>query len=106
MASKIKIVSDALNLLGQPPINDLDPATVESIAANIKSGLSNLYDTILPALLSSFPWHFSIKTKQLNILLEDPIQDIWQNKFQLPGDLLTLYRIYPLGTRYDIYEDD
>lgn len=103
MASKIRIVSDALNLLGQPPLNDLDPATIETISANIKSGLSNIYDVISKELLSSFPWHFCIKTQQLNKLLDTPIQDIWQNKFQLPGDLLTLYRVYPIGSDWDIY---
>lgn len=100
MVSKVSIISEAFLLLGQSrPINDLND-TPQTTAA------SSFYDTLYPQLLTTHPWRFAMRLRELNQLTQKPILDRWRFAYQLPADLLNPYRLHPPNNNYSIYEDE
>ena len=98
MPSKVDIVSNALLLVGHPPISSFDPDQGAGAAVG-----EALYDTTLSYILSTTYWRFTVKQQSLNRLTAKPLQG-WQYAFQLPTDLLTLHRVSP-RSNYQIYGD-
>lgn len=97
MASDIEIASNALVRLGVPPISSFS----EGGAAGIAAG--NLYTPTLRALLTEHRWRFASAKRQLSQLVANPLNE-WSYAYQLPSDLIMLYRVYP-SSDYEIYED-
>jgi len=97
MATDIDMCSNALLLIGHSTINSFTDAGAGARAA------SNLYSTIYQDALTSHAWRFSMGKVSLSKLTADPLNE-WTNAFQLPGDLLMVYRTYPRSV-YEIYED-
>lgn len=95
--SAIQISSNALILLGHPPISGFDEPGAGAQAA------SNLYEQSYLNMLTIHRWRFATKKVQLARLTATPLND-FTYQFQLPSDLLYLIR-KDVGFRYEIYED-
>jgi len=89
MASKIDLVSNALILIGDAPINSLVGSSRAAQVAN------NLYDNIVGFEFSKFPWGFARKKAQLSLTTDTPIDDEFSSIYQLPTDMVTLIKINP-----------
>ena len=98
MASKIDLISNALILIGDNPINSL---TGGSRAAQVGS---NLYDGIVQMELSKHRWGFARRKAQLSLTTETIPDDEYRSVYQLPTDLITLIKIKP-NIDYQIYGD-
>jgi hypothetical protein len=98
MASKIDLVSNALILIGDSPINTLDGNTRAQQVG------SNLYDNIVKFELTKHRWGFARKKAQLSLTTDVPADPEWQSIYQLPSDLLVLIKLYP-NTGYQVYGD-
>lgn len=99
MPTKIDIVSNALVLIGHPPISSFDPD--QGAGATVGAAL---YDTHLENMLSVTYWRFSVKQQSLNRLSASPLNK-WKYAFQLPTDYLTIHRVNP-RSNYQIYQDN
>ena len=97
MSSKVGLVSNAMILIGDLPINNLDGNDRRQQIAN------NLYDGIKKAELSKFRWSFAQKKIQLGELVDAPV-DEWNTAYQLPTDILKIHKIKP-NVPYEIYGD-
>ena len=95
--SKIQMISNALVLLGETPLNSL---TDDRYGATVGS---NLFDLLYESELQSNRWRFSCTKKALSQLTATPLNE-WQFAYQLPADMLL-----PIGTwpkfPYEIYAD-
>lgn len=98
MASQIDLISNALILIGDIPINSL---TGNSRAQTVGA---NLYDNIVQNELTKHRWGFARRKAQLSLLVDEPLDDDWRSIYQLPTDLLTLIKLNP-NTGYQIYGD-
>lgn len=108
MTSKVEIISEALNLLGLPPISNTASFPGNNPAWN---AANKWYDRLLKSILSDGqPWRFAMVTKQLNVLTTTPTTDEWTYILQIPTNpnKILSYRIYD-GINdiksYAIYED-
>lgn len=92
MALRIDIINNALVRLGAAPIQS---ETLTGTDAYVM-----IYDTVIGALVSRYPWSFQTKFAQLGRLLTPPLSQ-WQYGYQLPADLLgtprAVYASVPTG---------
>jgi hypothetical protein len=98
MSSKIDLVSNALVLIGDTPINSLQGNSRAQQVANA------LYDNIVQNELSKFRWGFARRKAQLSLTTETPVDDDFQSIYQLPTDMIALIKINP-NVNYQIYGD-
>lgn len=98
MASKIDVVSSALVLIGDAPINTLTGSGRAQAVANA------LYDNTVKTELSKHRWGFARKKEQISLTTDTPIGNEWQSIYQLPTDLISLIKIEP-RINYQIYGD-
>jgi len=98
MASKIDLISNALILIGDTPINSLTGGTRAQQVA------SSLYDNIVQNELTKHRWGFAKKKAQLSLTTDVPVDNEWKSIYQLPTDLLFLIKLYP-STNYALYGD-
>lgn len=96
--SKLDIVNLSLGLLGKGPVESLDIADYTRIA-------STQYDLLVQAELASPNWRFATTLAELARSVDSPLVDDWTYIYQLPADYLALWKIYPKGTPYQIYEN-
>lgn len=96
--SAIQISSNALILLGHPPISSFDEPGAGAQAS------SNLYEQSYLNLLTIHRWRFATKKAQLARLSEAPLNG-YQYKFQLPPDLLYLIK-KDEGFKYEVFGDE
>ncbi|MCP3675275.1 MAG: hypothetical protein GY829_12490 [Gammaproteobacteria bacterium] len=97
MSSKIDLVSSALVLIGDSPINSLTGNTRAQQVAN------SLYDTIVQNELTKHRWGFARRKAQLSLTTDEPV-DEWKSIYQLPTDLLVLIKLNP-RVNYQILGD-
>jgi hypothetical protein len=81
----VSICSDALILLGAKPISSFNDATDEANTSD------RLYPDIRDALLTQYPWSFTLKKTQISRLITAPTS-AWKYQYQLPGDRLSSVR--------------
>lgn len=98
MASKIDVISSALVLIGDAPINSLATAGRAQEVANA------LYDRTVANELSKFRWSFARARAQLSLTTSTPVGNEWSSIYQLPTDLIVLIKTEPL-INYKIYGD-
>lgn len=98
MAEKIKLISNALILIGDLPVTSLSGNSRAETVAN------NLYDNIVQSEMSKYRWGFSRRTAQLAMTPQTPVGTEYQNMFQLPSDLINVIKLDP-AVRYRIYGD-
>lgn len=96
--SAIQISSNALILIGHPPI-----ASFEEAGAGAQTA-ANLYEQSYLNMLTMYRWRFATKQIELNKFAQPPENSEFQNQFQLPQDLIYLIR-KDLDTNYEIYGD-
>lgn len=97
MATDVSMCSNALLLIGHGTINSFSDPGAGARAA------SNLYQTVFEDAITSHSWRFAMGKVALSKLVDVPLNE-WKNAFQLPGDLLLVYRTFPRST-FDIYDD-
>ncbi len=96
--TKTDIVSLAVMLLGHKPIITLD------VADDLVISASQAYDVLLPSVLSTGNWRFSMQIQQLSLSpIIPPINTGWQNVYLLPSGYLKNIRIIPNNYVYEIY---
>lgn len=98
MATKINLISNALILIGDSPINTLDGDSRQQQVSR------NLYDNIVKNELTKHRWGFARRKAQLSLLVEEPLDDDWRSVYQLPTSLLVLIKLNP-SVGYQIYGD-
>lgn len=99
--SKTSIVSLAVQLLGHKPIQSLDNAD------DLVTAAEQAFDFLLPAVLATGNWRFSMQIQQLTLTsLIPPIQTGWQNIYLLPSGYLKNIRIIPQNYVYEIYANN
>jgi len=97
MASDIDIASNALVRIGAAPISSFTEGGASGQAA------ANLYEPTVRALLTEHRWRFATGKRQLARLVAAPLNE-FQYAYQLPSDMLLLFRTYPTST-YEVFED-
>ena len=98
--TRVQILSNALTLLGQKPINSLDGQGEMVNAAN------QAFDFLLESTLSSCKWRFACKQQQLSLLVDTPIDNRFKYIYQLPADYLCMVTLVPTGTYdWEIFEN-
>lgn len=98
--TKTSIISLAVQLLGHKPIQTLDDADDLVIAAE------QAFDILLPSVLSTGNWRFSVQIQQLVLSTQiPPSQTNWQNIYLLPAGYLKNIRIIPQNYVYEIYSN-
>lgn len=93
--SKIDLISKALVLCGEPPLNALGD---DRFGATVGG---NLFDLLYENELQSNRWRFAMKKGALSRLVDEPLNE-WQYAFQLPSDMLLPIGVFP-RTAYEIY---
>ncbi len=97
--TKVQIISNALALLGQKPINSLQNQN------SITTSAEQAFDYLVPLILSTGFWRFATKIVQLSQLVTTPIVTNWAYIYELPADYLKLVRQYPQNWAFEIYSD-
>lgn len=96
--TKTSIISLALMLLGHKPIISLEDADDLTISAD------QAFDVLLPSVLSTGNWRFSMQIQQLSLSpIIPPTETNWQNVYYLPAGYLKNIRIIPQNYVYEIY---
>lgn len=98
MASKINLISNALILIGDNPINTLVGNSRAQVVA------TNLYSNIVETELTKHRWGFARRKAQLSQTTGTPIDSDYAYIYQLPANLLVLIKVNP-NTKYQIYGD-
>ncbi len=99
--TKTSIISLAVMLLGHKPIISLDEADDLVISAE------QAFDILLPSVLATGNWRFSMKIQQLVLSTEiPPTQTNWTQIYLLPAGYLKNIRIIPQNYVYEIYSNN
>lgn len=99
--TKTSIISLAVQILGHKPIQTLDNADDLVISAE------QAFDILLPSVLGTGNWRFSMKIEQLVLSTEiPPSQTGYQNIYLLPAGYLKNVRIIPQNYVYEIYSNN
>lgn len=94
--SKISLISKALILLGEEP---LDSLTDNRYGAKVGS---NLFEIFYENEVQSGAWRFCEKKRALSRLVDVPLNE-WKYVYQLPTDMLLPRGVWPRSARYEIY---
>lgn len=95
--SKIAILSKALILCGEQPLNSLSDNRYGATVG------SNLFEQLYEAELQSNRWRFACGKRALSRLADAPLNE-WQYAYQLPPTMLLPLGQYP-AQPYEIYAD-
>ena len=99
--TKTSIISLAVMLLGHQPIQTLDNADDMVIAAE------QAFDLLLPSVLATGNWRFSMMISQLTLSTEvPPPQTNFNQIYLLPPGYLKNIRIIPQNYVYEIYSNN
>jgi hypothetical protein len=96
-STKIGLISNALILLGEKPLNALND---NRYGASVGS---NLFEMIYENELQSNRWRFAMTKEALSQLVSAPLNE-WQFAYQLPADMLLPIGVFPVCD-YEIYAD-
>lgn len=88
-ASPVDICNMALDHLGKPSIVSLTENSVEA------SLLKRQYPIARRMTLARSPWTFARKIRALSALSDNPLEDTWTYRYDLPNDMLKLTRLLP-----------
>lgn len=94
--SKIGLISKALILLGEEPLQSLADNRYGATVG------SNVFELFYENELQSGSWRFAHKKRTLALLVDEPLNQ-WKYAFQLPTDMLLPRGVWPHGTPYEIY---
>lgn len=94
--SKIGLISKALILLGELPLDSLSD---DRYGATVGA---TLFELFLENEVQSGAWRFCEKKRAMSRLVDEPLNE-FQYVFQLPTDCLLPRGVWPRGTHYEIY---
>lgn len=98
--TRTEIVSNAVVLLGQAPVNSLDGQGKLVTAAN------NAFDFLLNSKLSANKYRFACRQQQLALLVDTPIDPRFKYIYQLPADYLCMVTLVPWNCYdWEIFEN-
>lgn len=99
--TKTQIVSRALTILGKGPIS------VIANAGDIAKALEEGFDFIYPKEIAEGVWRFATKYEQLSSILNPniPTEIPYTYAYQIPTDLLSLWRLWPRTLDFQIYQN-
>lgn len=95
--SAIQMASNALVLLGHPPISSFNEPGAGARAS------SNLYESTYRDVLSGTRWRFATKKANLSRFSSAPLNE-YKYQYQLPSDFLYVIRVID-NSDYEIYQD-
>lgn len=98
-STKVQVISQALTLIGAPPIQSLEDQN------SIVTAAVQAYDFLLPSSLQEGPWRFAVTIQQLSQLVEKPVVQQWQYIYQLPANFLKTIHLYPQNYDFEFYEN-
>jgi Tail tubular protein len=96
--SKIDLISRALILCGEKPINSLSDNRYGATVG------ANLFENVYESELQSNSWRFATAKKALSQLVATPLNQ-YTYAYQLPNDMLLLLGTYPVDLTYELYGD-
>lgn len=96
--SKIDLISKALILCGEVPLNSLSDNRYGATVG------ASLFEMLYENELQANRWRFAMTKKALSRLVDAPLNQ-WQFAYQLPSDMLLPVGIYPPDLEYEIYAD-
>ena len=94
--SKIDLISKALILCGEEPLNSLSDNRYGATVG------ANLFEMLYENELQANRWRFAMTKTALSKLTAVPLNQ-WRNAFQLPPDMLLPIGVFPVDLRYEIY---
>lgn len=97
-STQVQVISNAISLLGQAPIQTLQNPNAMVTAA------IQAWNLLLPAKLSEGPWRFAVTIQQLSKLVQVPVVQQWQYIYALPQNFLKMIHLYPQNYDFEIYE--
>lgn len=100
MATKLSIISSALVIAGDQPLNSLTEDRRAAVVA------LQLYDSVFETELGKHPWGFARFIIQLNQNITPPKDPKFRYAYQLPSDLLVAVRLIPNEYMYKRYGYD
>jgi hypothetical protein len=95
VATKIQIISNALILCGEKPLNSLND---DRYGATVGA---NLFEFLYENEIQTGSWRFSFKKASLGRLASSPLNQ-FQYAYQLPSDCLMHNHVWP-ACRYEIF---
>lgn len=87
MTTAVRYCSDALLLLGEGTIASFEEGTDKA------SVCGALYPAVRDAMLTSYPWRFTLSKARLSRLADAPLNE-WRYAYQPPADLLILRALF------------
>jgi hypothetical protein len=95
--SKISLISKAMILTGEPPVESLSDPRYGVVV------LANIFEQLYESLLQSNRWRFAMKKGAFSRLVVEPLNE-WRYAYQIPPDCLILIgQTYPQP--YEVYGD-
>lgn len=92
MPSKIDLISNALILIGDDPVQSLEDP---SFGVTVMNGI---YDNVYRDVLSRHPWGFAMKELELSQLSQQPDRRTgYRYAYQLPPDLVRIWELMEHG---------
>jgi hypothetical protein len=95
--TKIGLISKALILIGETPLNSLSDNRYGATVG------ANLFELLYENELQSNRWRFACAKKSLSRLVATPLNE-WTYAYQLPSDMLLPIGVFPPAP-YEIYAD-
>ncbi len=94
--SKVDLISKALILCGEEPLNSLSDNRYGATVG------ANLFEMLYENEIQSNRWRFAMTKSALSKLVAAPLNQ-WKNAFQLPPDMLLPIGVFPVDLNYEIY---
>lgn len=98
MAADLSMCNTGLLMANASKINSFDDSTREAAMC------AAMYETTRDAILSKYPWSFSIFQEALAQTSNTPLDD-WKYEFQLPTGFMRILKKDTLQNDYRIYKD-
>ncbi len=97
--TRVKIISQALTVMGKKPIMNL------TNQSDIVTAADNAFDYLLQATVSEYFWRFATVIAVLPLNAAPPIGGYWQYSYQLPADYLKMVHLWPMQWDFEIYQN-
>ena len=100
MATKVKIINDAVQLLGSNGITSLESTDQFTQVA------IDQYDNLVETEIAQTNWRFATKYVQLSKLVSENPTPYFKYEYKLPSDYIALWHTYPLTRSFEIYSNE
>jgi hypothetical protein len=94
-AGIVDVCNDALSIIGEPTITDIDGTDIRSTTCKAN------YGSICKRLLGAHDWYFASHRVQLNSAYDCPLFG-WAYVYELPSNFLRILETYPPKAAYEL----